>query len=96
MENTGVIFNETKDRQGYSHESFTVTIEGGTADYLDTIKALLNTLIWMDAEMITHQPTRHSVCALILGMLPSEEQMEKLAEMQNIKNLTNKIAELER
>lgn len=90
-----MVFNKVQGKL-VSHESFTVTVRGDYSDYLLLIRSLLDAMVFMDESMITDQPMRHAICDLIADMLPSEEQMEKLAEMQNIKNLTNKIAELER
>lgn len=70
MENKGVVFNNER-------YSYTIEVSGGIYEYLSTIKSLLSVLGGIENEFL-ERDQRTDICSLITGMLPSEEQMNRI------------------
>lgn len=74
MEHKGVVFSKNG-----VFETFTITVNGGSVEYLDTIDALLQTL-HSAVEGLQDDKERYYICNIIRAMLPSDEQIELILQ----------------
>jgi hypothetical protein len=72
METKGVIFNF--DERFTRPQSYTVTIQGDTDEYINTIKSLISLIRNVKEDMINPDQIC-DVCDLIIDMLPLPEQI---------------------
>jgi len=69
--------------------SFSVTIDGCKSTYVDTIKALLVAMKAGDRNLLNESDI-HLICNLIDSMLPDEEQIIDLQDIELLKQLKTK------
>ena len=70
----------------FNESGFTVTVNGGKSEYLETIETLLNVIIHPnDGESSSDE--RYILCNLIKNMLPSESQIVNEDEVKMLRRI---------
>ena len=84
-----VTFNK---KEGFSnlYDSFSVTITGGKDEYIETIKNLLFVLSNCDSSVNLSQMELYNICNLISCMLPENEQIINMDDVELLKQIKKK------